>query len=123
MPQPPVAVNRSAAASMFSGRYTAKPSDGATSDDTLEAPKALPPGDGGLLPPTNLWGDEPTVSKVSVTATPPAKHSAVFGSALADDDDDEDENPYLEDTPYYLSTLKGKAEGAKVEVLVSPWTT
>jgi len=32
---------------------------------------------------------------------------------------DDEENPYLADTPYYLSTLKGKAHEAKTEILVS----
>jgi len=32
---------------------------------------------------------------------------------------EDEENPYLADTPYYLSTLKGKAHEAKTEILVS----
>jgi hypothetical protein len=94
----------------FSGRYSMPPAPEAAPNTTGSTTGRAPPSAAAAL----AGAGASAAGLPPVSTQPPRTHSA--GSAAADNE----ENPYLADTPYYLSTLKGKAHDAKTEILVRP---
>jgi hypothetical protein len=85
-------------AASFSGRYA----EAAKAKDPVPKPEGPPP-----------VGNPKMKDNI-----PPTKVVSSKGVPTGAASQDEDDNPYLKDSPYYLASLKDKAEDAKAEILV-----
>jgi curli biogenesis system outer membrane secretion channel CsgG len=86
-------------AASFSGRYA----EAAKAKDPVPKPEGPPP-----------VGNPKMKDNI-----PPTKVVSSKGVPTGAASQDEDDNPYLKDSPYYLASLKDKAEDAKAEILVT----